>query len=225
MTDAIISTLTDVAHAIGLAALFAPVAVVAGRRAARHLDPVEAVTVGVGGVAALLVLGGLALAALDALELLGWLALAAAGDVLALVASVDGPRRRRVGMSAALATLAIGLTVGAVAVSHMSARDRANKTKFTQLWLLPRANGGAEVGIRNEERRPAAFRLKVYGPGGQPLLLDRPIVLKPGGASFVPLDLPRTDRPMRINAELYKPGAAAAYRATHVWTEPTAATR
>lgn len=179
----------------------------------------QAAAAGIAAVMALLVGGGLALYALDALDSTGWVVVAiAVGSVAALATSRDPVR---LALPVLLASVALGLTVGAVALSRASAVDYAEKTTFTQLWILERGSAGlAEVGVRNEEGMPAAFQLRVFGPqsGGARPLLERTIELEPADSWSEQVRIPRTARPERVNAELYRLGETRPYRSAHVWT-------
>ena len=186
----------------------------------RRLDSAQALAAGIAAVSALLVIGGLVLSALGALDSRGWLVLLLGAAVLAPVAMARDPARA---VPTLLAMAAAGLAVGAVALSRASARDHARETRFTQLWLVERGSSGrAEIGVRNEEGRRAEFRLRVFGPTprGPGVLLDRTIALEPARAWSRQLPVPRTARPARVNAELYRVGAPGSYRSAHLWTRP-----
>ena len=214
-------TFPDVASAVALAALLAPAAVIAARRVGKRLDPVEAVTVGIGAIAALLVLGGLVLSLVHGLGTVGWLALVLVADAVALLSTVERTRLARRLLLAALVTAAIGLTAGAVAISRVSASDQAHATRFTQLWLLPAPANRARVGIDNEERARVAYRLRVSAPAPTRALVDRPVALNSGQRWSASVQLPRTHRPVRVTAELYRPGDTTPYRTAHIWTART----
>lgn len=186
----------------------------------RRLDPAQAAAGGIAAAAAALVAGGLALSVFGALDTPGWIAVVVAGAIALLVGARDPGRHA---LPALLATAAFGLAVGAVALSRASAIDHARETKFTQLWLVQRTTAGrAEVGLRNEEQRPATYRLRVVEPesqGAQPLI-ERTIRLEPSQAWSEELTIPASPRSELVTAELYRPGDGEPYRAVHVWAVP-----
>lgn len=183
-------------------------------------DPAQAVVVGIAAVAAFLVAGGLALSVIGALDSSGWLLLVVAAAIAAAVAARDPAR---LAVPALLAIVALGLSVGAVALSRASAVDHARDTTFAQLWVVERGSGGrAEVGIRNEEQMPVTFQLRVLGPesqGARPLL-ERTLALEPSQVWSQEIAIPRSSRPERVAAELYRLGETEPYRRAHVWTVP-----
>ena len=186
----------------------------------RRLDSAQALAGGIAAVSALLVIGGLVLSALGALDATGWAALVLA---VAVLVSVAIARDRSRVVPAFLAMTALGLAIGAVAVSRESARDHALKKRFTQLWLVERGSSGrAEIGVRNEEGRRVALRLQVFGPTprGPGVLLDRTLTLGPSQTWSRQLAVSRTARPVRVNAELYRLGARESHRSAHLWTRP-----
>jgi hypothetical protein len=186
----------------------------------RRLDSAQAAAVGIAAATALVVAGGLALSALGALDSTGWIVVILAAAGLALVVAARDPARI---VPVLLAMAALGLAVGALALSRASAVDHARETRFSQLWFVERGSGApAEIGVRNEEGRRAAYRLRVFGPKSlrSRLLLDRTIVLDQAQSWSGGLALPRTARPERVNAELYRLGEIDSYRSAHVWTSP-----
>jgi hypothetical protein len=186
----------------------------------RRFDSAQAAAVGIAAATAALVAGGLLLAALGALDAVGWAVVALAALALAAIAVVRD--RTRI-VPTVLAVAAFGLAVGAVALSRDSAIDHARETRFTQLWLVERqAPGRVEVGIRNEENERVGYRLRVFAPESlaRPPLIDRTIVLEPSQSWSRELAIPRTARPERVNAELHRLGEARSYRSAHVWTSP-----
>jgi hypothetical protein len=183
-------------------------------------DPARAVTAGIASVAALLVAGGLALQLVGALDTTGWVVVVAVLAAGALVAARD-PARHAV--PALIATAALGLAIGAVALSRASALDRESETRFTQLWILPDGTGrSAEVGVRNEEGGRAAFRVAVYQPASRPgpPLVDETIVLEPGRSWSRRVAIPATPLPERVNVELFRAGRSEPHRSAHAWTSP-----
>ena len=185
----------------------------------RRLDSAQAAVIGIAAAIAALVAGGLLLSALGALGTAGWVVVALAAATVAVLAVARDSRRV---LPTLLAVVAIGLTVGAVALSRASAIDHARETSFTQLWMVERPGGRAEIGVRNEERRRVTYRLRVFAPESlaRPPLVDRSIVLGPGRSWSQELSLPRTARPERVNAELDRAGDSRSYRSAHVWTSP-----
>jgi hypothetical protein len=186
----------------------------------RSRDPVQSTVVGIAAVAALLVAGGLTLSVVGALDSTGWLVLVL---VLVLAAAVAARDPVRLAVPALLAVVALGLSVGALALSRASAEDHAAETTFSQLWVVERGSAGrAEVGIRNEEQMPVTFQLRVLGPeskGARPLL-ERTVALEPSQAWSQEIAIPRSSRPERVAAELYRLGETEPYRRAHVWTAP-----
>lgn len=187
----------------------------------RRRDPARAAALAIAAVAAVLVAGGLLLAAVDALDATGWAVVALAAAVAGVLAASRDPAR--LALPVALAAVALGTGVGAVSHSRTSALDHARETRFTQLWLVQRDSlGRTEIGVRNEEQVPAAYILRLFGPrseGGRPLV-DRSIELGPSEAWSQEVIVPRTPRPERINAELYRLGERRPYRSAHIWTSP-----
>ena len=185
----------------------------------RRLDSAQAVVIGIAAATAALVAGGLLLSALGALGTAGWVVVALASVTVAVLAVVRDARHV---VPTVLAVTAVGLTVGAVALSRASAIDHARETRFTQLWAVERPAGRFEVGVRNEEQERVTYRLRVFAPASleRPALLDRTIVLEPSRSWSLELALPRTVRPERVNAELHRVGEPRSYRSAHVWTAP-----
>jgi hypothetical protein len=210
------------ASALALAALLAPLAFAASRRLAERPDPGHTAAVGIAAVAALLVLAGLGLSAVGGLSAAGWLAVVVAADAVVLLAVGDRSSLGRRAVTATLASAALGLVIGAVALSRSSAVDHERDTKFTQLWFVPRSSAAAELGVRNEEHAATVFRVKLFGPAsqGSRLLLDRTVGLDSSRAWIRTVVLPLTARPERVNVELYRAGETAPYRSAHVWTTP-----
>jgi hypothetical protein len=183
-------------------------------------DAAQAAAVGIAAATAALVAGGLVLGALGAFGTAGWVVVALVSMTVAAIAVVRDSRRV---VPTVLAVAALGLTVGAVALSRASAIDHARETSFTQLWMVERPERGRfEIGVRNEEHERVSYRLRVFAPASQerPPLLDRTIVLDPSRSWSLELRLPRTARPERVNAELHRTGEARSYRSAHVWTSP-----
>jgi hypothetical protein len=184
-------------------------------------DAAQAAAVGIAAVTAVLVAGGLLLHVFDALDSAGWV-------VVALIAAAAGalaaaPDPARLALPVLLATVALGLTVGGVALSRSSAADQERETRFTQLWLVERGSGGrAELGVRNEERTRTEYRLRLFNPAsrGVGTLLDRRLVLGPSQSWSQQIALPRTRSPERVNAELYRAGERDSHRSAHAWTSP-----
>lgn len=179
---------------------------------------------GIAALAAVLVLGGLALSLVDWLGAAGWLTILGLCGVVLVLAVGGREHLAKRAVTTLLAGAAVAMAVGAVVLSHASAEDQARETRFTQLWFVPAGQGGrTEIGVRNEQQRPVALRLRVFGPAsrGSRLLLDRAIRLDPGRSWSKPLELPATRRPERVNAELYRPGVKAPYRSAHLWTAVT----
>jgi hypothetical protein len=187
----------------------------------RRFDPAQAAAVGIAAVAALLVAGGLVLSVVDALDSTGWLVVVLVAAALAVVGASRDPSR--LALPALLAMVALGLAIGAVALSRASAEDRARETRITQLWLIERGGDSrAEIGVRNEEHARTAYMLRVSAPasvGGRPLL-ERALELEPSETFSAGLAIPRTPRPERVVAELYRLGEVRPYRSVHVWTSP-----
>lgn len=187
----------------------------------RRIDAAQATAVGIAAATAVLVAGGLLLSAVDALDSTGWVVVVLSAGALAVLAVARDPGRLLVPVM--LACMALGLTAGAIALSRASAVDHARETRFTQLWLVERGSAGrAEIGVRNEEHARAEYRLRVFGPesaGARPLL-DRTLVLAPAQSWSREIPIPRTSRPERVNAELYRLGESESYRSAHVWTSP-----
>ncbi|HEX8067868.1 MAG TPA: hypothetical protein VF520_15215 [Thermoleophilaceae bacterium] len=187
----------------------------------RRLDAAQAAAVGIAAATAALVAGGLLLSALGALDSTGWVVVVLGAGALAVLAGARDPARLLAPVM--LAFVALGLAAGAIALSRASAVDQARETRFTQLWLVERGSAGrAEIGVRNEEHRRTELRLRVFGPasaGGRPLL-DRKLALAPAQTWSAELSVPRTPRPERVNAELYRAGETEPYRSVHVWTSP-----
>jgi hypothetical protein len=186
----------------------------------RRRDSAQALAVGIAAATALLVAGGLALSAFGELGSTGWGVVVLVAAAIALLVAAREPGRV---VPVLLAMVALGLAVGALALSRGSAIDHARETRFTQLWLVERGSAGrAEIGVRNEEHTRAAYRLQVFGPesAGAALLVDRTIVLDPSRSWSGELVIPRTPRPERVNAELYRLGEAESYRSAHLWTAP-----
>lgn len=221
MSATIGTTFSHVAGALALAALLVPVGARAVRWAAGRRDPAQ-VAVGIAAVMALLVPAGLALSLIGSLEAAGWLATIAAAGVVAALWTGDPRERRRRLVTALIAVGALGLTVGALAVSHAGAVDQSRDTRFTQFWMVPDRSGrAAQIGVRNEEQAPIAFHVRVIGPppaGG--VLLDRAVPLGQSRTWVGTIALPPTAGPGRVQAELFRPGRAAPYRRVHVWTLP-----
>ena len=177
----------------------------------RRLDSAQAAAVGIAAATATLVAGGLLLAALGALDTAGWVVVGLAAPAVAAAAVIRDARRV---VPLALALVALGIAVGAIAVSRDSAIDHARETRFTQLWMVERsARGRFEVGVRNEEHRPVTYRLRVFAPESlaRPPLVDRTIVLDPSRSWSQELALPRTVLPERVNAELQRVGEVRSY--------------
>ncbi|MEA2375913.1 MAG: hypothetical protein QOD53_2376 [Thermoleophilaceae bacterium] len=214
-------TFTDVAGVLVLAVLLVPVGVLAVRRAAEGRDPAQA-AVGIAAVMGLLVLVGLGLSLAGGLGAAGWLAAIAAAGLGVVLWTGDARERRRRMLTALLAVTALGLAVGALALSHAGAVDQRSDARFTQFWLVPRGAGrSAEVGVRNEEQGATTFRVLVLGPppaGGT--LLDRTVALGPGRSWTGRIVLPPTAGPARVDATLFRAGRAAPYRRVHLWTLP-----
>lgn len=188
----------------------------------RRGDPARAVLVAIASAAALLVAGGLALDLAGALDGRGWTVLAGVLGAGALVTALAASRRAA---AVLIAAAALGLAVGAVALSRASALDRERETHFTQLWIVPAGPGrSAGVGVRNEEGEPRGFRVVVYAPAslGGPPLVDAEIALRPGRSWSRRLAIPATPLPERVNVELFRSGDAKPYRSAHVWTSPGA---
>jgi hypothetical protein len=187
----------------------------------RRRDPAAAAALAIAAAAAVLVAGGLLLAAVDALGATGWFVVVLAAAAAGVLAASGDPLRQA--LPAVLAAVAVGMAVGAVAHSRTSALDHAAETRFTQLWLVQRdSRGRTEIGVRNEERMPVAYILRLFGPrsqGGRPLV-ERTLELGPSQAWSQELTVPRTPRPERINAELYRLGEREPYRSAHIWTSP-----
>jgi hypothetical protein len=187
----------------------------------RRFDPARAAAVGIASAAALLVGGGLVLGVLGALDSTGWvvLVLVLAEAALVLVLRDRSPHAR----PALVAIVALSLAVGAVALSRASARDEERRTRFTQFWLVqPGSDGRTEIGVRNEERGRALFRVTLYGPAsrkGGPVV-DTTVALEPGRTWSRVVTLPATALPERVNAELYRGTGREPYRSAHVWTSP-----
>lgn len=185
----------------------------------RRLDPVQAAAVGIAALATVLTVGGLVLYAIDAPGTAGWTVIVLVAVTLAALAASRDPLRLAVPLL--LAAVALGVTVGAVALSHASAVDYARETTFTQLWLVERGGGRAELGVRNEEQMPAAFQVRLFAPqsqGGR-VLVDRTLELAPSQAWSQEIVVPRTARPERLNVELYRLGETRSYRSGHIWTQ------
>ena len=212
----------DLSSTVVLVVLLVPLGVAAAKRAAGKLDLVEAVAVGIGAVIALMILAGLVLSVVHALGAAGWLVVVGAVAAVVLLAGGDRSRLARRALILGLVSASVGLTVGALALSRSSARDHARETRFTQLWFIPHGPVAAEIGVRDEEQSPAAFELKMFAPaslGGRPLL-DRVVRLTMSRSWVMRIRIPRTARPERVNAELYRLGQSTSYRSAHVWTTP-----
>ena len=220
MTAVLAATFSNVASGLAFAVLLLPVAVVVRRLAAERPDPAQSVAVGVAFAAAVLVVAGLLLSLFDAVDATGWLAAILVVDAALLLGSRDRRELARRALPAGLALVALATAAGAIAFSHASAEDRDAEARFTQFWLIPRADGDvAEVGLRNREGRSVSYRVTVGGPSaGGAVLLERTIQVGSGRWWFGSLKLPATDRPERVTAELFRPGDAAPYRRVHVWT-------
>ena len=189
----------------------------------RRSDLAQAAAAGIAAVAAVLVLGGLALSLVDWLGAAGWLTILVLSGAVLVLASGGREHLAKRAMVTLLAGVALALAVGAVVLSHASAEDHERETRFTQLWFVPAgATGKTEIGVRNEQQERAAFRLRVFGPASQKsrLLLDRTIRLDQARSWSQPLELPATRRRERVNAELYRLGETSPYRSAHVWTPP-----
>ena len=104
----------------------------------RRLDGAQAAAVGIAVVATVLVAGGLVLSAVDALDSTGWIVVVLAVTAVAVLAASRDPARLAVPVL--LATAALALAVGAVALSRASTVDHARETRFTQLWLVERGS-------------------------------------------------------------------------------------
>lgn len=184
-------------------------------------DPAQAAALAISAAAAVLVAGGLALAALDALEPAGWAVVVLAAAAAGVLAVSRDPLR--LAPPVLLAAIAIGLAAGAISHSRSSALDHARETRFTQLWLVQRdSQGRTEIGVRNEEGMPTAYILRLFAPGsrGGPPLIERTLELGPSAAWSQEVTIPRTARPERLNAELYRLGEREPYRSAHIWTSP-----
>lgn len=186
----------------------------------RRADPARAAAVGIASAAALLVGGGLALDLAGALDTTGWAVLVA---VLALGLMIAARARAPRALPVLVAVAALALAAGSVAFSRASARDHDRETTFTQLWIVLAGTGrSAEVGVRNEERDRAEFRVEVYAPpsqGGPPLVAET-FVLERGRTWSRRLAIPGTPLPERVNVELFRGRETEPYRSAHVWTSP-----
>jgi hypothetical protein len=188
----------------------------------RRGDPGRVAAVGIACAAAALVGGGLALDLAGALDATGWAVVVAVLAAGGIVAASDPPRR---GVPALLALAALGLAIGAVALSRASALDYERETHFTQFWLVPAGTGtSAEIGVLNEEGERTAYRVELYAPAsrGGPPLVDEKIVLEPGRSWSRRVAMPSTPLPERVNAELYRGSETESHRSAHVWTRPGA---
>jgi hypothetical protein len=214
MTAAVGNTFGDVASALALAALLLPLALFAVRRAGGWGDPAQA-ALGIGAVVALLVPAGLLLSIVGELGAAGWLVVIAAADVLVLLWARGAAALAPVLLTAA----AISFAIGAVAISRAGAIDQEREARFTQLWAVPQA-GEAELGVRNEEHATSDYELRVTAAGASGPLLEREIRLDHGQTWAGTIELPSTDRPVRVTAELLRPGTETAYRTVHLWTRP-----
>jgi hypothetical protein len=220
VTLVIAKTFANLASALALAVLMLPVAAAARRRAADRGDLAQAAAVGIAAAAALLVATGLLLSAFGEVGATGWLVAILVVDAVVILGTRDRLELARRALPAVLAAAALGMAAGALALSHRSATDQARAATFTQLWLLPRGQDAAEVGVRNEEGTPVSYRLRVIGPpaeGGEPLL-DRTVALGPSQTWVGRVELPPTAGPERVTAEVSRIGDSGPYRTAHLWT-------
>jgi hypothetical protein len=187
----------------------------------RRRDAAQAAAVGIAAATAVLVAGGLLLHLFDALDAAGWVVVALVAAAAGALAAAPDPGRLLAPVL--LAVAALGLSVGAVALSRESAVDHARETRFTQLWLVERGSSGrAEIGVRNEEQERTEYRLRIFAPqseDGRPLL-DRTLTLRPSESWSREIVLPRTASPERVSAELYRAGQPEPHRSAHAWTSP-----
>jgi hypothetical protein len=202
---------SDVASALGLAALMIPVAVVAVRRTGGWRDPAQA-ALAIAAVMAVLVPAGLLLSLAGDLGAGGWLVAIVVANAIALVWT----RRPAQAAPLLIGAAAVCFAVGALALSRAGAADQDRESHFTQLWLVPRGASGAELGVRNEEQRTTSYRLRVTAPGKPPL--ERDLRLRQGQSWRGSLTLAPSAQPQLVSAELFRSGAPAVYRNVHIWT-------
>jgi hypothetical protein len=146
-----------------------------------------------------------------------WAVAIATTTVLAAVIAVwrraavvlPAPERGPEAMSVVLLTLAGLIAVGAVILSART-HQATIAAPLTQLWLVPDASG-AELGLRNLEGRPTAYRVVLLLDGEE--LQEWTVERVPPGATWgVPLGPDVLDFSERAEVRLYLAGEAEPYR-------------
>lgn len=112
-----------------------------------------------------------------------------------------GPHRQLV----LLVTAAL-IASGAVAVARTGAAQTPHPA-FTQLWLVPRAGGTADLGVRSDESGPRRYRLVLNRPHASPRAWS--FLLPPGQTWRRTVQVP-TGR--HLHAALYLAGTDRPYR-------------
>ena len=143
------------------------------------------------------------------------------GDVPEAVA---GRRRERPnGYGPEFLALAVILTVAAVFVGVLGA-VRAPQTQFTQFWLLTGSDPNViQVGIRDEEGQPVAYRIEVETQGQ--VLRTPEIDLAQGDDTVQTIKLPPLTgtTPQTVTARLFRldqVSTTVPYRTTLIWRYP-----
>ena len=218
MTPVLAMTALGAARAVAAAVLVLLVAVAVRRRLAGTRDPVEATPVAIAAVASLVVAAGLALSVVHGVTAVGWLVILLALDV-ALLAPAESRERARRALPAATAILAAVIAIGAVTLSRASAERHDRGVRFTQLWIVP--GGGdispfARVGVRNFEGGARGYRIVVTGM--RRTFLERTVQIGQSETWSATVQLPLTETPKRVTAQLYRLGTSRAYRTVSVWT-------
>ncbi|HEX8075827.1 MAG TPA: hypothetical protein VF545_12710 [Thermoleophilaceae bacterium] len=211
-------TVAGVARAAAFALLLLLLALAARRWAVGRRDAVDAGAVAIVVAASMLVAAGLALSVVDGVTAVGWLVVLLAIDA-ALLAPRENRAHVRRALPAVLSIAAAAVAVGAIAHSRASAQDHDRTVRFTQLWAVPAGSlpaTSARIGVRNLEGGPRSYRVVVTGM--RRTFLDRTIELGASATWSASIQLPFTESPKRVTAELYRDGDVFAYRTAFVWT-------
>jgi uncharacterized membrane protein len=138
--------------------------------------------------------------------------------------AVVGRRRERPnGYGPEFLALAVILTVAAIFVGVLGA-VRAPQTQFTQFWLLTGADPNViQVGIRDEEGQPVAYRIEVETQGQ--VLRTAEIDLSQGDDTVQTIKLPALTgtTPQTVTARLFRldqTSTTVPYRTTLAWRYP-----
>lgn len=138
-------------------------------------------------------------------------------------------RRPRVtAVQAVLGLLGLALAVGALVLAFATLPAK-NALGYTQLWMLPRADGvaGVRIGVASDEQQQQDYRLRVaFGNRAKPI--ERQLSLAPGESRILRLDTaqPAKGEAVPVYASLFRqdqPGSI--YRRVSGWVPARKASR